>query len=224
MIKLLRTIVPAPIKRLIRKTIKFFKYTYRYYHIMGVLKRGENIKIIVGAAETYQNGWCSTNEQWLDITKEEDWKKIFGGRKCVSRILAEHVMEHLTYDQAREALRLFHAHLVDGGKIRIAVPDGFHPDETYIRHIGINGIGDDAADHKQLLDVNSLSALIQNAGFVPEHIEGYEQDKKTLIVKQRDPEDGFVVRSRIHQDNEEGDRWDFPDANTSLIVDGVKAA
>lgn len=176
------------------------------------------MKIIVGAAETWQPGWYSTNEQWLDITREKDWQAVFKGKRLITHVVAEHVFEHLTPGQSRTALTLIAAHLVDGGRVRIAVPDGYHPDEDYLRHVGIGGIGDDAADHKQLLTVDSLSALLTEAGFRPHHIEGYDAGG-TLVARGWSAEDGHIRRSRVNSLNSP---WSFVDADTSLIVDGVK--
>lgn len=221
--QLLRRIVPTSIKKRIRLAIKLFKYTYRKYALLQALKKEDSIKIIVGAAETHQDGWYSTNEQWLDITNENDWAHIFKGRKCLTHVVAEHVFEHLTYEQAQSALAHIRAHMKENGRLRIAVPDGYNPDPVYLKHVGICGIGDDAADHKQLLNADVLSRLIKEAGFAPEHLEGYQQDG-TLIQNPYKVEEGFIMRSRTNTDEEKMKKWSFPDAETSLIVDGIKQA
>ncbi len=219
---LLRKILPVWIKKRIRALIKFVKYSYRYHKIKRAVRAGDVIKIIVGAAETYQPGWLSTNEQWLDITKPQDWRKVFQGKRILSHVVAEHVFEHLTYEEAQTALALINEHLIDGGRVRIAVPDGFNPDETYLKHVGINGIGDDAADHKQLLNAEILEELIRQAGFEAAHLEGYRQDGMLVQIPYKQ-EDGFILRSRANADMQDSSLWDFPDADTSLIVDGLKA-
>ena len=198
MLNTVRKILPAPVKKPIRQLIKTVKYTRRKYAIRTPIANDQTIKIIVGAAETFQDGWYSTNEQWLDITKQQDWENTF------------------------KALKHIYNHMIPGGRIRIAVPDGNNPDPIYLKHVGINGIGDDAADHKQLLTVETLKKLIKTAGFKPQHIEGYTKTGK-LIQKQYATTDGFIYRSRANNSAEGEARWDFPDANTSLIVDGIKA-
>ena len=109
-------------------------------------------------------------------------------------------------------------HLVVGGRIRIAVPDGFNPNPDYIRHVSVNGIGDDATDHKQLLNFDTLSDMLIRSGCDIEHIEGYQSNGK-LLVKKWSLSDGFIRRSR---QNKTDNSWNFPDASTSLIVDGIK--
>lgn len=180
------------------------------------------IKIIVGAAMTSQAGWYSTNEQWLDITRAQDWNRVFQGKALLTHALAEHVFEHLTEDETRQALGLLWQHMLPGGRIRIAVPDGYHPDSTYIRHVGVAGIGADAADHKQLLNMDTLCRYLEEAGFVTEILEGYRSNGE-LVQKLIDPSSGLVVRSRSNARTMAGRAgWDFVDANTSLIIDGVK--
>ena len=218
MIGLLKKILPLWLKQFVRKIIKIFKYRYRRMEIASAVRRGRNLKIIVGAAETFHLEWYSTNEQWLDITDLADWKRVFRGKRIVTHVVAEHVFEHLTLQEAMEALRLIAIHLVDGGRIRIASPDGYHPDENYIRHVDIGGIGDDAEDHKQLLNVDTLSEMLRKSGFKTVHIEGYNANGE-LIKNPWSSEDGFVRRSRM---NELKNSWGFTDAGTSLIVDGIK--
>ncbi len=221
MLTALKAITPPAIKKPIRQLIKTVKYTHRKYAIKPPIANDQTIKIILGAAETKQEGWYSTNQQWLDITNPNDWARVFKGKKILSHITAEHVFEHLTEAQCKAALKLCFDHLTPGGRLRIAVPDGYNPNAEYIKHVGINGIGDDAADHKQLLTIDTLAAVIKDAGFTPQHVEGYTKDGK-LIQTPHDANDGFIYRSRQNNTPQSEARWSFPDANTSLIVDGVK--
>jgi predicted SAM-dependent methyltransferase len=158
---------------------------------------GRKIKIIVGAAETHQNGWYSTNEQWLDITKTSDWQLVFKGKKNISHVVAEHVFKHLTYSECKKALTTINQVMIYGGRLRIAVPDGYHPDSDYIRHVGINGLGDDAKDHKQLLNVDLLIELLESAGFECYHLEGYKADGQ-LVENVFSFMDVFIRRTRTN--------------------------
>ncbi len=218
---LIKKLLPVWLKKRLRLIVKFFKYHYRCQLIKGPISRNEKIKIIVGAAETFQQGWYSTNEQWLDITKEEDWTKVFSDKKIITNVVAEHVFEHLTKEQCLKSLQNIHKHMIQGGRVRIAVPDGYNPDPDYLRHVGIAGIGDDAADHKQLLNVDVLKQLFADIGFEPNHVEGYTKDG-TLITNEFLDDEGFIYRSRKHSTEKRRQRWAFADAETSLIVDGIK--
>src|SRR5262249_44860716 len=145
----IKRLLPTAVKSRVRSVIKFIKYRWRRFKIRYPVTRDEKMKIIVGAAETYQQGWYSTNQQWLNITKRSDWDKVFQGKRLITNVVAEHVFEHLTYDECRQALANMSAHMVDRARIRIAVPDGYHPDPAYQANVGIGGTGADAADHKQ---------------------------------------------------------------------------
>lgn len=172
----------------------------------------------MGAAETWQAGWYSTNEQWFDITNKEDWDALFKGQRKLTHVVAEHVFEHLTPQGAQQAVENILRHLVDGGRLRIAVPDGSNPNADYIEHVKIGGIGDDAADHKQLYTSDSLIDLLEKAGLKAVLVEGYD-DAGRLVQNTWDEQDGFIRRSR--QNAGQDKPWTFPDADTSLIVDGV---
>ena len=87
--------------------------------------------MILGAALTSQKGWFSSNEEWLDITNETHWQRLFSKRRNLSNAVAEHVFEHLTEREMGKALFLIHKYLKKKGTLRIAVPDGNHPDKDY---------------------------------------------------------------------------------------------
>lgn len=222
MLAAIKKVLPASVKTPIRQGIKAVKYNYRKAVIKKVLKNEGELKIIVGAAETYQEGWYSTNEQWLDITRDDHWKNIFSRKVCLTHVVAEHVFEHLTYEEAGRSLSYIYDHMLSGGRVRIAVPDGYNPNPVYLKHVGICGIGDDAADHKQLLNVEVLSRLLEAAGFKANHLEGYNAEG-ALVQADYSTQNGYVMRSRMHNNDEVKPKWAFPDAETSLIVEGVKS-
>jgi predicted SAM-dependent methyltransferase len=210
-------------RRRLRSYEKRLRYAWRRQEIRLPLLLGQPLRIIVGAALTHQKGWYSTNEQWLDIASEQCWTDVFKGKALLTHVVAEHVFEHLTEPQARSALALIHRHMLPGALIRIAVPDGYHPDPGYLAQVGIAGKGPDAEDHKQLLNADSLRRLLEDAGFTARQLEGYRADGH-LLLSEFDGRDGFIQRSRGNPENMRGVAgWDFVDANTSLIMDGVKA-
>lgn len=217
---LLKRGLPAGFRAWLRGIRKFCRYRWRRLRIMLPVARRQPLRVILGAAETSQPGWYSTNECWLDITDAAHWRRVFRGRALITHAVAEHVFEHLTRDEALRALRLLAAHMVAGGRVRIAVPDGYHPDPEYRKQVGIGGLGDDAADHKQFFEVDTLSALLAEAGFSATQIEGYDKDGQ-LVLRAWQAEHGLIRRSRQNPDANAG--WDFPDAGTSLIVDGIKS-
>ena len=72
------------------------------------LFNNKKVKLILGAALTNQEGWLSTNEEWLDISNKLHWKRLFKGRKLLKRAIAEHVFEHLTKEQMKNAFQLIY--------------------------------------------------------------------------------------------------------------------
>ena len=214
----IKMFLPTPIRAKIIQSRKWVRYTFRKFILTMAVRGGSSLKIIVGAAETHQKGWLATNEQWLDITKEEDWYRYFKDEKRISHIVAEHVFEHLTLEEAKAALVNMSKRLTHDGRIRIAVPDGYNPDKVYIEHVDIGGVGDDASDHKQLLNIDIIRKIMLDCELTPNHIEGYTRDGQ-LVQQIWLAQDGFIQRSR---QNKLVKKWQFPDAATSLIVDGMK--
>lgn len=203
---------------LYRKKIVYF---FRKYYLKLLIKINVKPKIILGAALTSQFGWVSTNEEWLDITSEYDWLEIFKGKRIVKNMVAEHVFEHLTESEAKKALLILKKYLVHGGKIRIAVPDGNNPDPEYRRNAGINGLGPDASDHKQFYTAENLIDLLNSSGFDAILVEGFTKEG-SLVIDNCLKEEGFIRRSRSNQALDKTKYgWNFKDANTSLIVDGI---
>ena len=207
-----------------KKIFKFFYYKYRFIKLKIYLKlSNENVNLILGAALTKQKGWFSTNEEWFNIVRQSHWRRLFNSRKKrVERVLAEHVFEHLTLDEMRKALNLIYKHMVYGGSLRIAVPDGNNPNEEYRDHCGIKGIGADASDHKQFITFELLSYEVEKIGFKCQLKEGYLKNKK-LISTPLNRNLGEVIRSRSNKialKDKKG--WGFVDANSSLIVDCLK--
>jgi predicted SAM-dependent methyltransferase len=215
--RVIKKFLPVWIKIILRQLVKTVKYNWRRIEIAQAVKKQIPLKIIIGAAETWQVGWYSTNEQWLNIKDSQDWENVFGSRKVLINVVAEHVFEHLSYEECKSALSNIHRYMLPHGRVRIAVPDGNNPDKGYIKQVGIAGLGPDAADHKQLLTASILFELFNDSGFTPKLIEGYTSAGE-LVQKTWSEQDGFILRSRNNIDNS---IWEFKDAQTSLIVDGV---
>ena len=220
--KIYRKIFYKKLRIIFRNIFKFCIYKFRFLKLKILLLFSDNVNLILGAALTSQKNWISTNEEWLDISKEKDWYRLFKYRRKVKKAVAEHVFEHLTKDEMRNALRLINLHLVKNGTLRIAIPDGNHPDPLYRKHTGINGIGADASDHKQFITFEFLEEELKKTGFKCKLIQGYTKDGN-LINNDLSITNGYIMRSRNkfpQKTNKLG--WEFPDSNTSLIVDAYK--
>ena len=123
--------------------MKMYKCVYDYLtscwnyflHFQALEKR----KLNIGAARSnYDKSWFSTDIDVLDITKFKDWFRILSFLK-VDNIVAEHVWEHLSIDEARSANKNCHRFLKRNGVLRLAVPDGYHPSASYIEHVRPGG-------------------------------------------------------------------------------------
>lgn len=173
-------------------------------------------KIIVGASETQYEGWVATNKEMLDLLVERDWAYCFK-RNSLDAILAEHVWEHLSLWDGAKAVTNCFSYLKQGGLLRIAVPDGFHPDVDYIAQVKPGGYGPGADDHKVLYNYRTLTTLLENAGYKVRLLEWFDE-QGNFHHEDWNAVDGFVMRStRYDQRNR-----DKPTAYTSLIIDARK--
>lgn len=121
-------------------------------------------KIVIGSSNIPQTGWLLTNEDELDITQRDDFVKYWKPNTRLA-FLAEHVWEHLTLEESEKALRNCFEFLGCGGRLRIAVPDGFHPDPEYIEYVRPGGTGLGSDDHKVLYNYHLLSEALKMLGF-----------------------------------------------------------
>ena len=214
-------LLPKFLRLNFRRILKFFLYKYRFLNLKLSVYFRKDIKLILGAALTSQKGWFSTNEEWLDASNSKHWQRIFHNKNSVSNILAEHVFEHLSVEEMKKSINLIYVYLKRSGTLRIAVPDGNHPDPTYRLNTGIRGIGPDASDHKQFIKFEFIKNLLEESGFESKLREGYLNDGN-LIQSKIESELGFIKRSRSNILLNAKEGLDFVDSNTSLIIDSIK--
>lgn len=189
--------------------VRFFdQIKWRIYLITSF-----EINLIVGSGGTKLNGWFATDIHTLNLTKESDFRKYFKNRK-IKKILAEHVLEHLTNQDLELMLENFSSYCSSECNIRIAVPDGFHKDETYIKYVKPGGTGEGAIDHKNLFNYKSLSALFAVKGFKANVIEYWDEYGKFNSSYIND-ENGIVHRSFINDARNLNGKPNY----TSLIID-----
>jgi predicted SAM-dependent methyltransferase len=177
------------------------------------LKTHNKINLIVGAGPTRFKGWFPTDIVTLDITNEGYFQKYFN-RKKIDKILAEHVLEHLTDREIDLMINNFYIYSIESVNIRIAVPDGFHKDEDYINTVKPGGTGDGAADHKQLFNHKTLSGKFEKFGFIS-YPKEYWDEKGNFHSKYINDEFGIIQRSFL---NDFRNKDKLPHY-TSLIID-----
>src|SRR6476620_1394942 len=130
-------------------------------------------------------------------------------------MLAEHVWEHLTADEALSAARTCFTYLRPGGYLRIAVPDGLHPDPAYQAQsmVGGRGPGGGPNDHKVLYTYATLRGLFEFAGFQVELYE-YFDEEGAFHYHRWDERDGKIRRSKRFDHRNRGGRLGY----TSIVL------
>jgi predicted SAM-dependent methyltransferase len=131
------------------------------------------MRVIVGAGGTSQAGWQSLEAAQLDIRDFRQWERLFQPAS-LDALLAEHVIEHLTMQEAQATVRNFYYFLRRGGYARVAVPDGFYFNESYLNWVAPNSPGEKWLDnfrdayeppHKVLWNYLALAKLFIGGGF-----------------------------------------------------------
>jgi predicted SAM-dependent methyltransferase len=192
------------------------------------------LNVIIGARETAQPGWVSTDLRSdvapLDMRDGASWARYFAP-DSIDRILCEHVLEHLWPEEAMTAFWNFHKYLKRGGRVRIAVPDANNPDPRYQEHSRPGGAwqwfarlvhyAPDEPMHKTHWDFQSLSALLERAGFRPVLLEWF--DAAGVFHRNAwDKADGDVRRSFNSDYNVNYWQAWLGWQNLSLIIDAFK--
>jgi predicted SAM-dependent methyltransferase len=192
------------------------------------------MKIIIGARRTSQPGWQGLERGQLDIRDRRQWTRLFPVNS-LDAVLSEHVLEHLTFDEAIATASNIFEFLAPGGYWRIAVPDANNPDPIYQDMCRPGGTGrrtydlwnrlfygSDEPGHKFHYNLASLSSLLLSEGFQVQPLEFYD-DAGRFWRAPWSPEDGWIKRSSessyLLLDKFVAGCW-----NTSLIVDAIRPA
>jgi predicted SAM-dependent methyltransferase len=174
------------------------------------------LRIVVGAGGLFEPGWIPTDVDVLDILDERHWRRLFG-ENTIDAVLAEHVWEHLSAEQGLLAAKNCYRFLRPGGYLRVAVPDGFHPDREYIERVRPGGSGAGADDHKLLYTHESFRRLLESAGFRVELLEFFDSAGQ-FHATNWDAAQGKIDRSQRFDDRNQGGKLVY----TSVILDARK--
>jgi predicted SAM-dependent methyltransferase len=186
------------------------------------LTEREGLKLVIGAgpngsplgpAAAEYEGWILTDIIELNALDEREWRGLFPERS-IDRILAEHVLEHWTEGELRIFLTNVRLFLSERGKIRVAVPDGFHPDPAYIEAVRPGGTGRGSDDHKVLYTYSRLAEVLADAGWDYDFLE-YFDERGQFHMKPWEAGDGYIRRSALNDPRNK----ERPRSYTSLIVD-----
>lgn len=180
----------------------------------------KEIRIVIGAGEYNNNpGWLLTQEEELNLLIRPMWEKRFN-EESITAILAEHVWEHMTYEEGVIAAKNCYEFLKPDGYIRCAVPDGYFPNEEYQETVQVGGPGPKdhpAASHKIVYNYTTFKQMFKDAGFQVRLLE-YCDEKGKFHYQPWNKEDGLIYRSlRYDHRNQDGVIH-----SVSLIVDAIK--
>ncbi len=177
------------------------------------------LRVIIGAGSQAWPGWIPTQREDLDLRDRATWDAFFYGR-VADALLCEHVWEHLTEQERREAASICFHFLKPGGYLRCAVPDANFPNAEYQRNVRVGGPGPAdhaAADHKIVYEYQRFCEVFASAGFVINLLEYCDEDGRFHFTYW-DPADGAIYRSlRSDHRNRDG-KLGF----VSLILDAKK--
>lgn len=186
------------------------------------------MKVIVGAGNTTQDGWLALQHKHLDIRRRSHWQRLFRPNS-LKTVLSEHVLEHLDVAENKRTARNVREFLKVGGLWRIAVPDGFHPNENYLNWTAPNSFGEkflsmfrdvDEPNHKLLWNYKTLSEFLARRGFMIALREWFDESGQ-FHKTNWDESDGKIWRCA-------GSDWSkflsgvINAPYTSLIVDAKK--
>ncbi|HYK73126.1 MAG TPA: methyltransferase domain-containing protein [Pseudoneobacillus sp.] len=180
----------------------------------------KQLKVVIGAGEFNHNpGWLQTKETELNLLKRSDWEEKFS-LNTIEVILAEHVWEHLDYEEGIKAARNCYDFLKPKGYVRCAVPDAFFRNEEYQKVVQIGGPGPKdhpAASHKIVHNHKTLTSMFEEAGFEVKLLE-YCDEEGQFHYNDWDEKQGFIYRSKRFDHRNQQGQLGF----VSLIVDAIK--
>ena len=160
--------------------------------------------------------WYPTDKKSLDITKENDWRKVLSSLR-LDNIAAEHVWEHLNQSETELANVNCFKYLKKGGILRIAVPDAYNPNKNYIESVKPGGTGKGAMGHKIFYNYRTMTEVLQKAGFIVKLLEYWDEYGQFHYIDWTN-ENGFIERSRRYDPRNKNGSLEY----TSLIIDANK--
>ncbi|MZP43008.1 methyltransferase domain-containing protein [Heliobacterium gestii] len=148
---------------------------------------------------------------FLDITSSEQWRKYFA-EGSIDAVMAEHVWEHMTKEEGQVAAQNCYNFLKPGGYLRVAVPDGYHPNKEYIQAVDV---GKD--EHQCLYTYDEFCKIFLRSGFAVKLLEYWDENGE-FHYRDWDCQDGMIHRSRRFDRRNVDGRLGY----TSIIVDAIK--
>jgi predicted SAM-dependent methyltransferase len=173
-------------------------------------------RIVIGAEGRCDLGWLPTDIDFLNLLIPADWDRLFHP-DSLDAILAEHVWEHLTQQEGLIAAKTCFKYLKPNGYIRIAVPDGLHPNPEYRDWVRVGGRVGGIPDHKVLYTYKTLQETFENAGFKVILYE-YFDEAGNFHYQEWNPQDGKIYRSKRFDERNKNGTLNY----TSIVLDAIK--
>lgn len=177
------------------------------------------MKIILGAGSNKYDGWISTDKDELNLLSIKNWLERYE-INSIDAMLAEHVWEHMSYDEGIEAAKNCYKFLKPGGYIRCAVPDKNFKNEWYQNMVKIGGPGHKdhpAATHKIVYDYKTFVEVFEKAGFKVKLLE-YCDEEGAFHYIPWDESKGKINRSYRFDTRNTKDKLGM----VSIIIDAIK--
>lgn len=165
-----------------------------------------NTKTKINCGKKKYKGWFNINTKILDLSSEESWLKNNIDYHSVDKILAEHIINHLNDEDIEAVILNFKRFLNNNGFVRVAVPDGYHPNKGYIDRI--------KKKNKILYNYKSLIELFDKYGFNAKPLE-YFDENGDFNFKDWQKEDGLIKRSSRYDKRNKKEKLSY----TSIIID-----
>lgn len=204
--------------RRLRRAMRFiYRRLLGSYKLKRSLTRQQPWRIVVGSSGVFTPGWIPTDVEFLNLLHEADWRRYFKPAS-INAILAEHVWEHLTEAEGLDAFQRCYKYLKPGGYLRLAVPDGLHPNPQYIEWVKVKGQGWGSDSHQVLYTYKQLKQNLESVGFKVSLLEFWDEAGQ-FHFRDWNPEDGMIYRSkRFDRMKEERGNFEY----TSIIIDAIK--
>jgi predicted SAM-dependent methyltransferase len=179
-----------------------YRPTTRWKHAL-VLRRmrpGAGLLLDVGAGTHHLDGWLS-----LDVRPDDDSLYLDAARpwplpdRCARGVRSEHMIEHLSFDDARSCICEMYRVLEPGGVCRICTPDLEGIAHAYLGHderlLELHRKDGYAAltwshlpnnymrvgDHRHLFDFDALRSLLEEAGFREIERTPFNHSRHTIV-------------------------------------------
>jgi len=204
--------------RAARKIRKVYHRHFGAHRLRRLLAASPRTRIVIGAGSKHDPDWIPTQMEFLNLLKPADWEKFFQP-DSIEAMLAEHVWEHLTEEEGRAAARTCFTYLKPGGYVRVAVPDGLHPSQTYREWVRVGGASpmQVANGHRVLYTYSTLRGLFENSGFRVNLYE-YFDEAGTFHDHGWDEKAGKIWRSKRFDPRNRGGELVY----TSIVLDAIK--